>query len=308
MTRILVTGASGLLGINFCLRFSNQHELVGVVNSHPLSGAPFTTLTAELCAHGEVEKILDQVEPEIVLNCAAMANVDQCEAQPELAWRLNAEFPGELAQACAQRAVRLVHISTDAVFDGVRGDYSEEDETNPLGVYARSKLAGERAVLEALPAALVARVNFYGWSLSGRRSLAEFFYYNLLERRPIQGFTDVFFCPLETTSLADILLRLVESNCDGITHVVSSEHLSKYSFGMTVAERFDLDGSLISPVSVGEGGLRAARSLNLSLRTDKLTAVLGAPPPGQSEGLQRFYELFQTGYPQQVRGLAGNLS
>ncbi len=304
MTRILVTGASGLLGLNFCLHYYRQHELTGVVNSHPLPGARFPVIRSDLGAPGEVARLVDQTEPELVLNCAALANIDECESLPEQSWKINAEFPRELAGVCAARGVKLIHLSTDAVFDGLRGDYSEEDEPNPRSVYARSKLAGERAVLEEYPAALVARLNFYGWSLFGQRSLAEFFFYNLLERKQVQGFIDVQFCPLEVTRMAEILMELVELGCGGLYHVVSSEHLTKYAFGLAVAELFGLDGGLIRPVPVAESGLRAARSRDLRLRTEKLAAALGRPAPGQAECLQRFFKQYQSGYPQQVRNLA----
>ncbi len=304
MTRILVTGASGLLGLNFCLRFYRQHELTGVVNSHPLPGARFPVVQTDLARPGEIEHLLDQVQPALLLNAAALANIDDCESMPEQTWRINVDLPRSMAKACSSRGVRLIHLSTDAVFDGLRGDYSEEDEPSPRSVYARSKLASEHAVLEELPGALVARLNFYGWSLFGKRSLAEFFFYNLSERKPVLGFVDVQFCPLEVTHLAEILLRLDELGCGGLYHVVSSQSLTKHAFGLAVAERFGLDGSLIRPVSVRESGLRAVRSPDLRLRTDKLTTALGQPPPGQTECLQRFFEQYQSCYPQQVRDLA----
>lgn len=304
MTRILVTGASGLLGINFCMQYYRQHDLTGVVNDHLLPGAPFPFQQADLSVTGEIERLLDQIQPELVLNCAAMANIDNCESEPDRARRINVEFPRELAAACAKRSLRLIHLSTDAVFDGTRGDYSETDEPNPRGVYTTTKLDGERAVLEVMPEALLARVNFYGWSLFGQRSLAEFFYYNLSDQKPVNGFTDVYFCPLEVTLLAEILLRLSQSGCGGLYHVVSSEALTKYEFGRSIAERFGFDSGLIRPISVRESGLRAVRSPNLRLRSDKLAAALSEPSPHQAENMERFYSLYQSGYPQQVRDVA----
>ncbi len=304
MTRILVTGASGLLGLNFALTYSRRHQVTGVVNAHSLTGTPFQVLNADLAKPGSIGEILDRVKPDVVLHCAALANVDQCERQPELAWRLNADLPEEVAQATANRGIVLVHISTDAVFDGKTGGYTEESQPNPLGAYARTKLAAEHAVLRVYPEALIARVNFYGWSLGGQRSLAEFFFNHLSAGTPVRGFTDVFFCPLEVTVLAETLMRLVGAHCSGIYHVVSGECLSKYEFGCAVARRFGLDEGLIQPVSVHEGGLLAARSPDLRLRTDKLAGVLGSPAPDQKTSMQRFFELYQAGHPQQLRALA----
>ncbi len=304
MTKILVTGASGLLGLNFALRYHAEHQVSGVVHSHPLMQAPFEQIAADLSDADTLARILERTQPEVVLHCAALANVDACEREPEHAMRVNRDLPAALAKAAARDGFRLVHLSTDAVFDGQRGDYREDDSPNPLSVYARSKLAAEQAVLQACPQALVARVNFYGWSLSGRRSLGEFFYANLKNRQPVKGFTDVFFCPLEATLLADVLLRLAMVGVGGIYHVVSSECLSKYQFGLAVAQKFGLDGGLIAPVSVREGGLVAQRSPNLRLRTDKLSAALGQPAPDQAAGLERFHHLFISGHPQRIQAMA----
>ncbi len=301
MTRILVTGASGLLGVNFGLQFCQQHEITGLVNAHPLTGAPFPTLPVDLTDSGALQNMLDRLQPQVVIHCAAMANVDACENAPEAAERINAWAPEQLALASLQRGFKLLHLSTDAVFDGQRGDYSETDTPNPLSVYARTKLAAEERVLAANPQALVARVNFYGWSLTGARSLGEFFVNHLSQGQRVNGFTDVIFCPLEVTLLAETLLRLVELGCSGLYHVVSSQCWSKYDFGVAVARRFGLDETLISPISVQEGGLTAARSPNLRLRTDKLADALGAPAAGQAAGLERFYQQYQSGYPQRIR-------
>ncbi|MCX7976518.1 MAG: SDR family oxidoreductase [Bellilinea sp.] len=304
MMRILVTGASGLLGLNFALRYHADHQVSGVVHRNPLNNPPFQQIVADLSDAETLQAVLDQSEPEVVLHCAALANVDECERNPQRAFQVNVALPAGLARLAARDGFRLVHLSTDAVFDGQRGDYTEEDTPNPLSVYARTKWQAEQQVLETCPQALVARVNFYGWSLSGQRSLGEFFYYNLKQGRGVKGFTDVIFCPLEATQLADLLLRLVEKGAAGLYHVVSSECQSKYAFGVSIARRFGLDESLIEPVSVMEGGLVARRSPNLRLRTDKLAATLGEPPPGQAAALDRFYQLFLAGYPQQIRSLA----
>jgi dTDP-4-dehydrorhamnose reductase len=303
MTRILVTGTSGLLGINFALRFAAKHPILGLTNTHPLKDAPFASQPLDLTDPAALNSALDAFRPEIVLHCAALANIDACERSPLEAERINAWVPEQLALAAAQRGFKLVHLSTDAVFDGQKGDYVETDQPNPLSVYARTKLQAEQRVLAANPDALVARVNFYGWSVSGQRSLGEFFYNNLSQGRRVNGFMDVFFCPLEVTLLAETLLRLAELDCRGIYHVVSSQCWSKYAFGCAIAQRFGLDEGLITPLSVQQGGLTAARSPNLGLNTDKLTTALGTPAPGQAQGLQRFYQHYLDGFPQRVRAL-----
>jgi dTDP-4-dehydrorhamnose reductase len=305
--RILVTGASGLLGLNLALSAAEasggSHTVFGTINEHPIHASAFTAIQADLRIPGAVERLLDQTQPDWVIHCAAMANVDACEANPEQARQLNSELPEKLAQHVARGGARLVHISTDAVFDGLRGGYTEEDSPNPLGVYARTKLDGEKAVAQADPGAIITRVNLFGWSLSGARSLGEFFFYNLSAGKAVRGFTDVFFCPLLANDIAPLLIHMLEKRLSGLYHVVSRECTSKYEFGVRIARRFGLDESLIAPSSATEGGLKAARSPNLTLRTDKLAVALGAPPPDLSTGIEHFYRLYQQGYPQVLKGM-----
>jgi dTDP-4-dehydrorhamnose reductase len=299
--KILVTGASGLLGLNLSLREIGTHTIVGVDRSK-LAGTPFEIYKADLLDPQAEHRLLDSLRPEAVIHTAANANVDACEADPEGARRLNADLPGELAQACARRGIRLVHISTDAVFDGTKnGLYTEDDVPNPLSVYARTKLAGEQNVLSVNPAAIVARVNFFGWSLSGTRSLPEFFYNQLAAGRPVNGFTDVHFCPLFVGDLAEILVRMLDKGLSGLYHVVGSEALNKYEFGLQVARQFGFDEALVIPKSVEESGLKARRSHNLRLSVHRLSTDLGQAIPGVSTGIAQFYTQAQQGYPQKMR-------
>lgn len=302
--KVLLTGASGLLGINLGLQASGRYRISGVTNSHSLLNPPFEVISADLSVPGAFGRILERVRPDFVIHTAALAHIDICEKKPEVSRRVNAELPGEVAIACERHSLGLAHISTDAVFDGSRGNYTEDDTPNPQGIYARDKLAGELAVVAAYPQAIIARVNFYGWSLLARRSLAEFFYYNLSSGQRVKGFTDVLYCPLLVNDLADTLLEMLEKQLRGIYHVLSSECLSKYQFGLNIARSFGLDESLIEPVSVEDGGLVARRSPNLTASVAKLEAALGHAMPGQAAGVAKFTRLFHEGYPQRIQALA----
>jgi len=301
--RILITGASGLLGLNAALEAARQHTVFGQVNRHPLNTDRFTVLKADLLEPGAVEKLLQVSSPDWVIHCAAQASLEACERDPALAWQLNTEVPRILAEQCRRGGARLLHVSTDAVFDGQRGGYTEDDAPNPLSTYARTKYEAELAVAAAYPQAIIARVNLFGWSLSGRRSLAEFFFNSLSAGRPVMGFSDVFFCPLLVNDLAAIFLKMLAAGLDGLYHVFSPECLSKYEFGVAIARRFGFDPGLIAPASVADSSLKAPRSPRLTLRVDKLTRDLGESPPAVSTGIERFYTLYQQGYPQMLRGL-----
>lgn len=303
--RVLVTGASGLLGINLAVETAKQYEVIGVINTQTLSRTPFQLLTAELLAKDAFAEILDKVQPDWVIHCAALANLDECEDDPAFAELMNAILPGEIARVCYNKT-RLLHISTDAVFDGSRIDVTEDDEPNPLSVYGRTKLSGEWAVMEANPDAIIARVNLFGWSLKGKRSLAEWFFYNMQAGKAVKGFTDVCFKPMLANHLTQVLLDLLEANQSGIYHVVGTNCISKYDFGLAIAQECNLDESLISPVSVIDFGLKAARANNLCLNTNKVEKVLHRSLPEFSTGVKQFFELYQQGYPQILRKMVDN--
>ena len=292
-----------MLGLNTALEASQQHEVFGSVNRNVIHSTDFTVYQSDLIEPGALEKLIDECQPEWVINCAALANLEACEANPALAEKLNSELPEKLANYVAKGGARLVHISTDAVFDGERGNYTEGDRPNPLSFYARTKLRGEKAVLSANPQAIVARVNLFGWSLSGQRSLAEWFVNNLSAGNRIMGFTDVYFCPLLVNDLALLLLRMLEQELEGLYHVVSSECSSKYDFGVRLARIFGFDEALIEPASVSQAGLRAVRSPRLTLKTDKLRKDLGESTPDLNVGLNSFYTQFRNGYPEFIRAM-----
>ena len=299
--KLLVTGASGLLGINLALEAMREHEVIGV-DRGKLRSAPFQILRADLLNPNAIDFMIDSAQPDWIVNCAAMANLDVCEQYPDEARIVNTEVPGALARMCVEKGIRFVHISTDAVFDGVKTDfYTEKDQPNPLGVYSQTKLDGERVVEATNPQAAIARVNFFGWSLSGRHSLGEFFFNNLSEGKSVNGFTDVVFCPIFVRYTARLLLDILEKELCGLYHVVGAEAMSKYQFGVEIARRFGLQERLISPRSVEESGLTARRSHNLRLSTHKLSTDLGREIPLFSTGLDEFYTQFQQGYPQKIR-------
>ncbi len=304
MTRYLVTGASGLLGLNLCLALAAQGETVtGVVGRHALRRPPFAQAYANFGVCGAADSLVDQFAPDVIINCAAMAIIDACEADPALAEQVNAHMPAELARSARASGARMVHISTDSVFDGTRDCYTEADAPNPLSIYSRTKLAGERAVAEANPDAIIARVVFYGWSLGGRRSLSEFFYNRLSAGQTATGFTDVFFCPLHAQHLGAALAQMATLRLSGLYHVVGPECISKYDFGVALAREFGFNPVLVLPTSVRDSELKAQRSPRLCLSAEKVTSALGGPLPGVAEGLALLRAQEQSGFRRQVQNL-----
>ena len=303
--RLLVTGATGLLGLNLCLAASKGgHIVTGLAHSRGLHNIPFELIKIDLTNSNQALKAIEAVHPDAIIHCAAIANMNTAREHPEMTMKVNGEVPGILAEAAKRLGIRFLHISTDAVFDGTKGDYVETDPTSPLSIYARTKLAGEGAVLAANQDAIIARVVFFGWSLSGSRSLSEFFFNHLKAGESIKGFTDTFFSPLYVEHLAKILLDMVASDLAGVFHVVSLEKLSKYDFGTRIAKKFGFDPELIEPIRGGEVDRGASRSLNLHLKPDKAQEALGYTFPTVDDGIDSMYQRWQEGYPDYLQNLA----
>lgn len=303
--RLLVTGASGLLGLNLSLLAARLgHDVIGLVNSRELRDVPFEVRRVDLLSTGSALAEIETIRPDAIVHCAAVANINAAEAEPDLAVELNAVVPGRLASAAKKWEIPFVQISTDAVFDGLRGGYVEDDVTHPLSTYARTKLEGEQAVQSANPESLIVRTVFYGWSLSGKRSLAEFFVNKLTAGEPLQGFSDTLFCPLYVEDLAVTILDMLSSELTGTYHVVAPESLSKYAFGVRIARLFGFDSDLITPIRAQDLDRGAVRSLNLTLSPEKVQSALGVTLPTVDEGLARFYQRWQEGYPQQLQACA----
>ena len=299
--KLLIIGASGLLGINLAMEAMRDHEVVGV-DRGKLKSTPFQVFNIDLLDKNALDTVLDKTQPDWLVNCVALTNLEVCEQHPEEAKLINADIPAQLANVTAERGIRFVHISTDAVFDGEKkDDYTEDDLPNPPGVYSQTKLDSEHAVFAINPEAIVARVNFFGWSLSNSHSLSEFFVNNLGEGKYVNGFTDIIFCPILVNVTARLLLEMLEKNLSGLYHVVGTQAMSKYQFGVEIARTFGLREDLISPRSILQSGLTAKRSPNLWLSTHKLSTVLGHEIPSFSTGLAEFYTQFQQGYPQKIR-------
>lgn len=304
---IVVTGASGLLGANLVATAREQsREVVGLYHRHPVHLPGVELISADLTAGSEIRRILEELRPTSVIHCAAATNVDWCEEHPEDAQRINVTVSAQIAELTSRMDARLLYISTDSVFDGVRGYYAEGDSPAPVNVYARTKWQGEQAVLGRNPTAAVVRVNLYGWNAQSKQSLAEWILSQLVSGKTVPGFTDTIFCPILANDLAEILLTIVDRELTGVHHVTGAEAISKYEFARRVARTFGLNPGQVVPALMAGARLRARRPRNTSLCTEKISAALGRPMPDVDSGLRRFAQLQANGYVERLKSdLAG---
>jgi dTDP-4-dehydrorhamnose reductase len=283
--KALVLGSSGFLGsyLGFALPALGW-ETHGV-SRRDVTFFPNNTVVGS--AH-EITSVLERGGYDVVINAIAIASHERCEEDPAAALEVNATMPGRWAGACAERGMRFVHISTDAVFDGDSSSpYSEEDEPNPTSVYGRSKLEGEREVQAANTDALILRTNFYGWSATGTTGILDFFVAAFSAGRAIAGFTDYRVSSLYMGDLAEALVGLVAHGASGVYHAVASDSASKYDWGIAVATEFGLDHSSMAKGSLSDATHLSDRGRNLALSTAKIEDVLKRPMPTSFSGLTR---------------------
>jgi dTDP-4-dehydrorhamnose reductase len=299
---ILITGASGLLGANLISLAREQgREVAGLYHRHPVHIGGVKMLAADLADEAETRRTLQEIKPSSVVHCAAATNVDWCEEHPEDAHRVNVSVPAALARITSQSDIRMLYISTDSVFDGERGNYSETDTPAPVNVYARTKLQGEREVFRQNPIALTARVNFYGWNAQSKDNFAEWILKQLTLARIVPGFSDVVFCPILANDLAEVLLAMLDRNLTGLYHVVGAEAISKYEFARQVASTFGFDPGQVACTRVADAGRRALRPRDTSLNTAKISTALGCSMPEVAAGLHRFAQLRQSGFVDHIK-------
>ncbi len=299
MSSWLVTGVSGLLGSNAALDLSAGHRVVGSARIAPV-GLPVEVVAADLADPVSRSGLVRRAGADVVLHAAAVSTIEEADRDPALAHEVNVVASADLAAQAAEAGAAFVYISTDAVFDGARGAYSEDDAPAPRSTYGRTKLDGERAVLDSHPGALVARVNFYGWSPSGRRSLAEFFYSALSRGAAVNGFEDQVVSTLYAGALVEALAALLEVGASGIVHVASSEPTTKFSFGRRIAESFGYDPELVRPARSTDH-LQIPRGTRLDLDTAKMESLLGHPADGQQASIDRLVRDHEAGRPAALR-------
>jgi len=275
---VLITGGSGLLALNWACALREQCQVTLGTHCHDviLSGVascPLSLDDPQLFAHQ-----LRQIAPDLIIHCAGITSVDQCEQNPTDALFVNAQIARTVAECAARQSRRLVHISTDHLFSGQEQMYSEDALPQPLNEYARSKLLAEQWVVQVCPTALILRTNFFGWGHAGRQSFSDWVIYGLREGRTLSMFADVYFTPILADALALSAHRLASIGAHGVFNLVGGERLSKYAFGLRLARIFGLSQDLIRPSQLAQSQLTAKRPLDMSLDNRLLINVLGESP------------------------------
>lgn len=249
MERILITGASGLLGSKIVKLAERCFEVIPTHNTRSFFK---DSVKMDITNSAEVFQVVVKMKPNVVMHAAAETRVDQCEKDRKYAWKVNAEGTKNVAMACGKFNAKLIYVSTDYVFDGEKGLYVESDEPNPANYYGWTKLKGEEFVRDNCQDYVIARTSvLYGWH-SWKKNFALWVMESLRRGEPITVVDDHYNSPTLADNLAEVLLEIVKTDLSGIFHTAGSERINRYEFAVKIAKNFDLDANMIRPVKMSE--------------------------------------------------------
>ena len=288
--RILITGAFGQLGhaLQSVLLKKSNYELIctGRKIKKGQKGIPL-----DIRNQVALKELINTTAPDILINLAAMTNVDACELNPKLAGEINV---AGLQHICDSFEGKIIHLSTDYVFDGTSGPYKEDDPLNPISIYGKTKLAAEHILLEKNIKNLVIRGNvLYDYSPHTSASFLNWVVSSLKGNQEIKVVEDQFNNPTWTRSMSDIIELSIENDLEGIIHWGDSVHISRFEFAKLIAKKFSLNESLIKPVLTSELNQPARRPLQSGLSTEKLVNMLDIIPPSIDDCLDEIIKTIQ---------------
>lgn len=298
--KLLITGVSGLLGNNLAHYFKDKYEVTGLYSSHPVVIRGVRTERCDLLHDISICKFISDFKPSLIIHCASLTNIDQCESDTKLTEELNVIATKNIVEAIADKDIKLVYISTDAVYDGIKGDFTEDDEINPLNFYGLSKYKGERYAF-GKEHSLILRTNIFGWNIQDKKSLGEWILEELNGQRRISGFKDAYFSSIYTMELARVIDIAIKKNLSGIYNCGSPNSCSKYEFAIKLAECFGLDKTLIAPISIDDFNFKARRGKNLSLKVNKIQKGLDYKMPTIEQSIEAFYRDYKCHLPEMIK-------
>jgi dTDP-4-dehydrorhamnose reductase len=300
--KLLITGVSGLLGNNLAYYFKDKYEILGLYNSHPVIINGIRTEECDITSKDSIKRIINEFNPSIILHCAALTNVDQCEIEKDATEKINVLSTKHLVKCVDNKNIKLIYISTDAVYDGVRGNFSEDNNINPLNYYGLSKYEGELEIAKK-ENSLVFRTNIFGWNIQQKKkSLGEWVLDELKASRNINGFKDTYFSSIYTLEFARIIDIAIQRDLSGVYNCGSADSCSKYEFAIKIADCFGLEKSLIIAISIDDFNFQAKRGKILTLNINKLKRKLNYNLPSINQSIKIFHRDYKCGLSGRIKG------
>ena len=299
MTRVLICGSNGLLGQRLALLLCSQTQYEVLNTSHHRSFVfdrrLFDYTQLDIRSKSDAKSLISSFQPDVILNAAAVTDVDWCEVHREEAWKANVVGVENLIEATKKVSARLVHVSSDHVFDGRNGPYDEEDKPSPISYYGKTKLASENAIrVSGVPHAILRSTVVFGYGIEVRPNFALQVVQNLREGTPVRCATDMISNPTYVGDLSFALTRAFELGRAGLYHVCGPERLSRYEFAQRIAVAFGLDATLIHGVQSNSLEFGAPSPLSSGFITLKSETELHFKPLSVDQALTMMKREFDT--------------
>lgn len=286
---VFLTGGSGLLSINWAMTMRDKKNVILGLHNRNIDINNVTSSKINLESIEDIVKALQLFQPRSIVHTAGLTNVELCESNLDLAYHINVKLASNVAIAAAHAGVKMVHISTDHLYDGTRFLIDENEPLSPKNNYGITKAKAEEAVSKANPDALIIRSNFYAWGPLYRRSFSDTIIDSLRQKKQITLFEDVFYSPILAETLVEVIHELVDNNATGVFNVTGNERVSKFEFGQKVASVFQLDASFIKPgLIITQPGL-VKRPADMSLSNKKVTSFLKRDISQLDDDLRKLY-------------------
>ena len=288
--RIFVTGGSGLLGWTLT-RYLPHSESLFQYRQHPIP-PDFPVVRLDLRDRASLAETLNQFRPNVIINTAALPDPEKCERTPQETHLVNAEMPGWLAGWADANHARLIHISTDLVFDGQQGNYRETDPPNPISVYGETKWAGECAVKSRCGNHVILRLPIMGGtSFTGLRSLNETIPLALQKHGSVNLFTDEFRSPIWADNVAEVILELMSNDFTGLLHLPGGKDYSRYEIGRLVFDHYDLPQDRLIPGKIADFTGAPPRCPDVTLSSELSRQILSTPLNDFADGFRQYLSL-----------------
>lgn len=273
MKNILITGGSGFLSKNLSVYLNRVVHLTYNKTKTNFKEHKYHKINLE--NKSLVKALIEKINPDIIINTAGLTNVEICEKKKKEAIKKNYNIVKNIVQQCINKKIKLIHISTDHLFDGLSSyKYSEKSKTKPLNFYAKTKLKGERYIQSKLSNYIIIRSNFFGWDNYNSSKFFTWIFDNINNNKKVSLYNDVFFTPVSTYELSKIIKVLIKKNFKGTINVSSNEKISKYQFGKIICEIFNFDKNNLVKAYLGFKQRSIIRPLNMSLNNLILTKKL----------------------------------
>ena len=289
--RVLVTGGSSTPGYRIIQEFAKAgYRVIAQYNEHEIPEIEgVERVRLDLRESNKLTDLVNSVKPDIIIHTAAMGDVDRCEIEKELAWKVNVEAPLTLAKEVSKFNAFLLYLSTDYVFDGERGLYKEDDVPNPVNYYGLTKLIAENIIKSALSNYSIVRTSqIYGFGL-GRVNFARAVVESLSRGQKVRAFIDQWLSPTLNTLLAKVVRELVEIEYVGIIHV-AGERINRCDFARAIAKKFGFDEKLIETITMRDIQFKARRPRDSSLDVSRARSIVKTDFYTLENSLNTFYK------------------